>query len=80
MLRCVLAGGVVRRCPVGSMSGVDLGTFGIWTFDFERQPTALMRESLQELEELGWGRSGCPSFSGARLSRTLATCCPALSG
>jgi hypothetical protein len=39
---------------MGSIDGRDLGTFGVWTFDFEHQPAAQMRESIQELEELGW--------------------------
>ena len=49
---------------MGSIDGVDLGTFGIWTFDFEHQPAALMRESIQELEELGWGAFWIPELLG----------------
>ncbi|QFG26988.1 TIGR03620 family F420-dependent LLM class oxidoreductase [Actinomadura sp. WMMB 499] len=33
---------------------MDLGRFGIWTFDFERQPAGVIRDSVQELEGLGW--------------------------
>lgn len=43
---------------------MDLGRFGIYTFDFERQPAALMRESVQELEELGWRSFWFPEVYG----------------
>jgi probable F420-dependent oxidoreductase len=43
---------------------MDLGTFGIYTFDFERQPPALMRESVQELEQLGWRAFWFPEVGG----------------
>jgi probable F420-dependent oxidoreductase len=49
---------------MGGISGLDLGTFGIWTFDFEDQPAALMRESIQELEELGWRAFWIPELLG----------------
>jgi probable F420-dependent oxidoreductase len=49
---------------MGSINGMDLGTFGVWTFDFEDQPAALMRESIQELEELGWGAFWIPELLG----------------
>ncbi|HWG62743.1 MAG TPA: TIGR03620 family F420-dependent LLM class oxidoreductase [Streptosporangiaceae bacterium] len=49
---------------MGGIDGVDLGTFGIWTFDFEQQPAVLMRESVQELEELGWGALWIPELLG----------------
>jgi probable F420-dependent oxidoreductase len=49
---------------MGSISGLGLGTFGIWTFDFEDQPAALMRESIQELEELGWRAFWIPELLG----------------
>jgi probable F420-dependent oxidoreductase len=49
---------------MGSINGLDLGTFGIWTFDFEDQPAALMRESIQELEELGWRAFWIPELLG----------------
>ena len=39
---------------MSSIHGLDLGTFGIYTFDFEHQPAAQMRESIRELEEQGW--------------------------
>ena len=44
--------------------GLSLGRFGIWTFDFEDQPAALMRESVQELEELGWRAFWIPELLG----------------
>ncbi|MFI7610130.1 TIGR03620 family F420-dependent LLM class oxidoreductase [Nonomuraea terrae] len=46
------------------MDGMDLGTFGIYTFDFEQQPAALMRESIQELEALGWRAFWIPELLG----------------
>ncbi|WP_326568743.1 TIGR03620 family F420-dependent LLM class oxidoreductase [Amycolatopsis rhabdoformis] len=42
----------------------DLGKFGIWTFDFEHQPAALMRDSVQELEEQGWRAFWIPELLG----------------
>jgi probable F420-dependent oxidoreductase len=49
---------------MGSIGGLDLGTFGIWTFDFEDQPAAQMRESVQELEEQGWRAFWIPELLG----------------
>ncbi|MGI6876660.1 TIGR03620 family F420-dependent LLM class oxidoreductase [Amycolatopsis sp. 3B14] len=42
----------------------DLGTFGIYTFDFEHQPAGLMRESVRELEEQGWRAVWFPEVGG----------------
>ncbi|WP_433467090.1 TIGR03620 family F420-dependent LLM class oxidoreductase [Spirillospora sp. CA-128828] len=42
----------------------DLGTFGIYTFDFENLPAARMRESVQELEEQGWRALWIPEAAG----------------
>jgi probable F420-dependent oxidoreductase len=49
---------------MGSIDGLDLGTFGVWTFDFEYQPAAQMRESVQELEEHGWRAFWIPELLG----------------
>ena len=49
---------------MGSLDGLDLGTFGIWTFDFEYQPAAQMGESVQELEEQGWRAFWIPEQDG----------------
>jgi probable F420-dependent oxidoreductase len=49
---------------MGSIDGLDLGTFGIWTFDFEHQPAAQMRDSIQELEEQGWRAFWIPELLG----------------
>ncbi|MEV4089592.1 LLM class flavin-dependent oxidoreductase, partial [Nonomuraea fuscirosea] len=49
---------------MSGMPGIDLGTFGIYTFDFEHQPAALVRESVQELEELGWPAVWVPELLG----------------
>lgn len=46
-------------------SSIDgLGEFGIYTFDFERQPAALVRDSIQELDELGWRAFWFPEVGG----------------
>ena len=43
---------------------IDLGTYGIYTFDFEHQPAARMRDSIQELEALGWRAFWFPELLG----------------
>jgi probable F420-dependent oxidoreductase len=45
-------------------SGLDLGRFGIYTFDFEHQPAARIRDSVQELEDLGWRAVWIPEALG----------------
>lgn len=46
-------------------SGIDgLGAFGIYTFDFERLPAALVRDSIQELDEMGWRAFWFPEVGG----------------
>jgi probable F420-dependent oxidoreductase len=49
---------------MGSIDGLDLGRFGIYTFDFEYQPAVQMRESIQELEQLGWPAFWMPELLG----------------
>jgi probable F420-dependent oxidoreductase len=49
---------------MGDIDGVNLGRFGVWTFDFEDQPATLMRDSIQELEELGWRAFWIPERDG----------------
>lgn len=49
---------------MGKIDGYDLGTFGVWTFDFEDQPASQMRESMRELEELGWRAFWIPELLG----------------
>ncbi|GII81807.1 LLM class F420-dependent oxidoreductase [Sphaerisporangium rufum] len=56
---------------MGKIDGLDLGTFGIYTFDFEHQSAGRMRESIQELEEQGWGAFWFPELLG-REALTLA--------
>lgn len=49
------------------MSGIDrldLGRFGIYTFDFEHQPATRIRESIRELEEQGWRAFWFPEVGG----------------
>ncbi|MFI2205800.1 TIGR03620 family F420-dependent LLM class oxidoreductase [Streptomyces sp. NPDC020192] len=45
-------------------NGLDLGTFGIYTFDFEHQPAARIRDSVQGLEDLGWRALWIPEGLG----------------
>lgn len=49
---------------MSSVDGLDLGTFGIYTFDFEHQSAAQMRESIGELEEQGWRAFWFPEVGG----------------
>lgn len=49
---------------MGGINGLDLGTFGVYTFDFENQPAALMRESIQQLEQQGWRAFWIPEVGG----------------
>lgn len=49
---------------MGSVNGLDLGTYGVWTFDFEDQPAGVVRDSVQELEELGWRAVWVPEVGG----------------
>ncbi|MFE3773193.1 TIGR03620 family F420-dependent LLM class oxidoreductase [Streptomyces sp. NPDC059122] len=49
---------------MGGIDGLDLGTFGIYTFDFENQPAAQLRESIQEVEEQGWRAFWIPEVGG----------------
>lgn len=49
---------------MGSIEDLELGTFGIYTFDFEHQPAARMRESIQELEQRGWRAFWIPELTG----------------
>jgi probable F420-dependent oxidoreductase len=56
---------------MANLNGMDLGTFGIYTFGFEHQPAAQMRESIRELEEQGWRSFWFPEVGG-REALTLA--------
>ena len=49
---------------MGSIDGIELGKFGIWTRDFEYQSAAQMRESIQELEQQGWRAFWIPESLG----------------
>ncbi|MGW4981038.1 TIGR03620 family F420-dependent LLM class oxidoreductase [Streptomyces mirabilis] len=49
---------------MGGIDGLDVGTFGVYTFDFEVQPAARIRESVQELEEQGWRALWIPELLG----------------
>lgn len=49
---------------MGSIEDLELGTFGIYTFDFEHQPAARMREAIQELEQRGWRAFWIPELTG----------------
>jgi probable F420-dependent oxidoreductase len=49
---------------MGAIDGMDLGRFGIWTFDFEDQSASMIRDSVQELEALGWQALWIPERDG----------------
>ncbi|WIX99909.1 TIGR03620 family F420-dependent LLM class oxidoreductase [Amycolatopsis mongoliensis] len=49
---------------MGTIENMRLGRYGIWTFDFEDQPAGLIRDSVQELEELGWPAVWIPESNG----------------
>src|SRR3954471_19615997 len=49
---------------MSGVDGVDLGAFGIYTFDFEHQPASQLRDSVQELEALGWPALWVPELLG----------------
>ncbi|WP_370963428.1 TIGR03620 family F420-dependent LLM class oxidoreductase [Amycolatopsis sp. cg9] len=49
---------------MGTIENMRLGRYGIWTFDFEDQPASLIRDSVQELEGLGWPAVWIPERDG----------------
>ncbi|WP_290059145.1 TIGR03620 family F420-dependent LLM class oxidoreductase [Amycolatopsis solani] len=49
---------------MGTIENTRLGRYGIWTFDFDDQPAGLIRDSVRELEELGWPAVGVPETHG----------------
>ena len=49
---------------MSTLDGLGLGTFGIYTFDFDHQPAARMRESIGALEEQGWRAFWFPEVGG----------------
>lgn len=49
---------------MSTIEGMRLGRYGIWTFDFEDQPAGLIRDSVRELEELGWPAVWIPESNG----------------
>lgn len=49
---------------MGSIDGVGLGQFGIYTFDFEHLPAARIRDAVQELEQAGWPAVWVPELLG----------------
>ena len=49
---------------MGSIDGLVLGAYGIYTFDFEDQTAAQMRESIREIEEQGWRAFWFPELAG----------------
>ncbi|MFF0492010.1 TIGR03620 family F420-dependent LLM class oxidoreductase [Nocardia sp. NPDC004068] len=44
--------------------GLDLGRFGIYTWDFEHRSPARVRDDIQELEDLGWPSFWFPEVGG----------------
>jgi len=57
---------------MGMVDGMDLGQFGIWTPEFEAQQASVTRESVQELDELGWQAVWFPEWDGGREALTHA--------
>jgi probable F420-dependent oxidoreductase len=49
---------------MGSLDGLRLGKFGLYTFDFEHQPAAQLRESIQAVEAQGWRAFWIPEVGG----------------
>jgi probable F420-dependent oxidoreductase len=49
---------------MNAIANTNPGRYGIWTFDFEDQPASLIRDSAQELEELGWRALWIPERDG----------------
>ncbi|ADJ46668.1 hypothetical protein AMES_4844 [Amycolatopsis mediterranei S699] len=49
---------------MSTIGNTRLGRYGIWTFDFEDQPAGLIRDSVRELEELGWPAVWIPESEG----------------
>ncbi|MBP2478358.1 putative F420-dependent oxidoreductase [Crossiella equi] len=43
---------------------LELGKYGIWTFDFEDQSAAVVRDSVRALEEQGWPTVWIPERDG----------------
>jgi len=57
---------------MSKIDGMDLGQFGIWTPEFESQQASTTRESVQELDELGWKAVWVPEWDGGREALTHA--------
>jgi probable F420-dependent oxidoreductase len=49
---------------MGGIDDLDLGRYGLYTFDFEHQPAARLRDTVQELDELGWRALWIPELLG----------------
>ncbi|MFI9504144.1 TIGR03620 family F420-dependent LLM class oxidoreductase [Nocardia sp. NPDC052566] len=49
---------------MNTIDGRDLGTFGIYTWDFEHRSAAQIRADVQELEDLGWQSLWFPEVGG----------------
>jgi probable F420-dependent oxidoreductase len=49
---------------MNTIDGRDLGTFGIYTWDFEHRSAAQIRADIQELEDLGWQAFWFPEVGG----------------
>jgi probable F420-dependent oxidoreductase len=54
----------IRRVPMAAFDDLDLGAFGVWTSDFESQSASELRDSVQELEALGWRTVWVPEHLG----------------
>ena len=49
---------------MGSIGNVQLGRFGVYSFEFEYLPAAQIRDSIQEFEEQGWQAFWFPELLG----------------
>jgi probable F420-dependent oxidoreductase len=57
---------------MSAIDGLDLGEFGVWTFDFEHLPAAAMREAIEELEQVGWRAFWFPELFGREALTTAS--------
>lgn len=46
------------------MTGIDIGTYGIWTNVFDQHPTSVVREGVAALDRMGWGAVWRPEATG----------------
>src|SRR3954454_8456404 len=52
---------------------IQLGQFGVWTFQLDVQPTAIAQDAVAELEQLGFGTVWLPEAFGREALSNAAT-------